>query len=105
MIHEHSVAAYHEELPRLSRRALAILDWVELHGKATDRDVMQGMGFTDMNCVRPRITEAVDLGALVEVGEKRCPVTRKSVRIVDLSLDERGRRQDRRMDRCVAQAA
>ena len=98
MIHEHSIEAYHSEQPRLSRRALRILDWIELHPKVTDREVMVGLGFTDMNSVRPRITEAVEAGALVEVGEKRCPVTGKTVRVVDLSLDQRGRRQDARME-------
>lgn len=101
MVHTHSIAAYHAELPRLSRRAQQIIDWLELHPKKTDREVMIGLGFQDMNCVRPRITEAVDLGALVEVDEKVCPVTRKTVRIVDLSLDERGRRQDARVEAAV----
>lgn len=98
MIHQHSRAAYHAELPRLSRRAAAIIAWLELHPGKTDREVMIGMGFTDMNSVRPRITEAIDMGALVEVSEKVCPVTHKTVRIVDLSLDEKGRRQDQRVE-------
>lgn len=98
MIHEHSIAAYHAELPKLTRRALKIIEWLELHPKKTDREIMIGMGFTDMNMVRPRVTEAVDLGSLVEVGEKRCAITGKTVRIVDLSLDERGRRQDARVE-------
>lgn len=98
MIHEHSRAAYHAELPRLSRRAAAIIAWLEIHPCKTDREVMLGMGFTDMNSVRPRITEAIDMGALAEVGEKVCQMTRKTVRIVDLSLDEKGRRQDQRVE-------
>lgn len=105
MIHQHSIDAYHAEQPKLSRRALKVIDWIELNGPATDRQVMLGMGFTDMNSVRPRITEAVDRGALVEVGERKCPVTGKTVRIVTLSLDERGRRQDRRIDECAVQPA
>jgi hypothetical protein len=60
LIHEHSIEAYHAEQPRLSRRALAILDWLELHGASTDREIVYGMGFSDMNCVRPRITEAIE---------------------------------------------
>ncbi len=98
MIHEHSIAAYHAELPKLSRRALRILDWLELHPKKTDREIMLGLGYSDMNSVRPRCTELVDCGSLVEVGEKRCEVTGKTVRILDLSLDQRGRRQDLRVE-------
>lgn len=98
MIHEHSRLAYHAELPKLSRRALRILDWLELHPKKTDREIMIGMGFSDMNMVRPRVTELVEARRLVEVSEKRCGVTGKTVRIVDLSLDERGCRQDVRVE-------
>ena len=97
-VHPHSREAYHAELPKLSRRAQRIIAWIEAHPKVTDREVMLGLGYSDMNSVRPRITEAVDAGALVEVGEKRCQVTGKTVRIVDLSLDERGRRQDQRIE-------
>lgn len=98
MIHQHSIEAYHSEQPSLSRRAVAILAWLELHGPSTDREIVRGMGFSDMNCVRPRVTEAIDAGALVEVGEKRCAMTHKMVRIVDLSLDQKGRRQDARVE-------
>jgi hypothetical protein len=98
MIHPHSAAAYHSELPKLSRRALQILAWLELHPAKTDREIMLGLGYLDMNSVRPRVTELVDAGRLVEVGEKSCPVTGKTVRIVDLSLDEKGRRQDARLE-------
>lgn len=97
-VHQHSAEAYYSEQGKLSRRAQRILDWIELHPKVTDREVMIGLGFTDMNAVRPRITEAIEAGALIEVSAKRCSVTGKTVRIVDLSLDERGRRQDRRME-------
>jgi predicted HTH transcriptional regulator len=98
MIHANSIAAYRSEQPRISRRAQQIIAWLEIHPRKTDREIMQGMGFSDMNSVRPRVTELVDSGRLVEVGEKVCPVTRKTVRIVDLSLDEKGRRQDERQD-------
>ena len=90
-VHEHSRQAYHAELPRLSRRASAIVAWLAANPRVTDRDVMQGMGFTDMNAVRPRITDLIDTGEVVEVGSKVCPVTRKTVRIVDLSLDAKAR--------------
>lgn len=97
-VHEHSIEAYHSETAKLSRRAVAILAWLELHGPSTDREIVYGMGFSDMNCVRPRVTEAVEAGELVEVGEKRCSVTGKMVRLVDLSLDAKGRRQDVRVE-------
>lgn len=82
MIHANSHAAYHQERKKLSRRAMLILAWIDLNGQHTDREVMRGMGFSDMNSVRPRITELVDAGQLVEVRDVRCPVTRKTVRVV-----------------------
>ena len=89
-MHEHSLLAYEEERPKLITRAGAVLAWVRAHPKSTDREIMDGMGFTDMNAVRPRCTELVEQDRLVEVGERKCPVTRKLVRVLDLSLAERG---------------
>lgn len=83
-MHENSVQAFHAEEPKLSTRAAAILDWISEHGPHTDREVMEGMGFTDMNSVRPRITELIDLNKLMEVGKLQCPVTNHRVRRVDV---------------------
>jgi hypothetical protein len=47
----------------------------------TDREVMTALGFTDANCVRPRITEMIDEGYLCETGKVRDRVTNKPVRI------------------------
>lgn len=84
-VHENSLAAYRAEETKLSARELAILDWIRVHGAHTDREVMQGMGFTEPNAVRPRITELIDAGKLKEVGSVRCPVTGKTVRRVGIS--------------------
>ncbi len=48
----------------------------------TDRDVMRMLGFTDMNKIRPRITELVDAGALREVGTIKDDTTGRHVRLV-----------------------
>jgi predicted HTH transcriptional regulator len=90
-MHEHSLAAYREERKNLLTRGQLVLEWLRSHPKSTDRQIMEGLGFRDMNQVRPRCTELVEKGLLVEVGELRCPVTGKTVRILDLSMDERGR--------------
>lgn len=82
-VHKNSVAAYHEEKKKLSTRALLIAAWVQMHGRSTDRQVMIGMGFSEPNAVRPRITELVDAGELVEVDSVRCEVTGKTVRVVE----------------------
>ena len=84
-MHANSIAAYRELRERLSRRKLdvayAILAWPDA---ATDRVIMQRLGFRDMNAVRPRITELVqdpDV-PIAEVGVTRDPQTGRTVRLV-----------------------
>lgn len=86
-IHANSVAAYRVEEPRLSARAAAILAWVAEHGPHTDREIAYGMGFGEnLNAVRPRVTEMLEPphARLMEVCSRRCPVTGKNVRVVDV---------------------
>jgi len=83
-MHENSLDAYGAEREKLGQRAQAVLTWVRDHGPATDRDIMRGLGFTEPNSVRPRCTELVDAGLLVEISNRRCPVTGKTVRVVDV---------------------
>lgn len=83
-MHDNSIAAYRQEEAKLSRRAQQVLDWIREHGPSTDRQVMWGLGFTDPNSVRPRITELIDLNKLMEVCNVACPVTGKTVRKVDI---------------------
>jgi hypothetical protein len=83
-MHEHSLATYREEEAKLSARAQAVLAWITQHGPHTDREVMRGMGFTEPNSVRPRITELIDAGKLMEVCSRRDTATGKTVRVVDI---------------------
>lgn len=84
-VHANSIEAFHASARMISRRAQAVLEWVREHGRATDRQIARGLGFAEMNAVRPRVTELVDLGVLHEVGSTRCEVTGKTVRLVDLA--------------------
>ena len=83
-IHENSRESYLTGLGMISRRAQMVLEWIRENGKATDRQIMIGLGFREPNQVRPRITELIDAKLLREVGSVRCPVTGKTVRVVDL---------------------
>ena len=83
--HPHSAKALgeHADSGRLSKRCEAILAVLEAAaGRMTDRQIKIIMGFEDMNSVRPRITEMIRDGILVEVGETVCPVTKMTVRTV-----------------------
>lgn len=81
-MHANSINAYHQERNKFSKRLLMVVAWFELNGKATDRQCMHGLGFKEPNCVRPRITEAIELGMLEEVGTVQCQETRINVRVV-----------------------
>lgn len=89
-MHDNSLAAWRSEESKLSTRAQAIYDWIFAHGPVTDREVMRGMGFTEPNAVRPRITELIDQHRLMEVGDVRCPITGKTVRRVDIRRARQG---------------
>lgn len=70
---------------QFGRRALAIIAFARgAREPFTDRECMIGLGFSDPNAVRPRISELVDARVLEEVGSVACPVTRKTVRRVRL---------------------
>ena len=49
---------------------------------ATDREIMQGCGYKDMNAVRPRITELIKRGFLEECGDIKDPLTKRKVRLI-----------------------
>lgn len=90
-VHHNSVTAYHTEKPKLSKRAEAVLAWITTVGPRTDREVAYGMGYGEnLNAVRPRITELLDAGRLIEVGDVKCPVTGKTVRRVDIRRQRQG---------------
>ncbi len=54
----------------------------------TDRQVKQILGAEDMNEVRPRISELIEMKLLSQQGNTICPVTGKKVRICQLKYRE-----------------
>jgi hypothetical protein len=84
-IRQNSVIAHGEERKRLSRRADEIINvYARARRPLRDREVMQALGFIDMNAVRPSITALIDKTILREVGDSIDPATRKTVRLVAL---------------------
>jgi len=86
--HANSLAAWHEADNAISARQEAVLAWLREHGPATDRQVRDGLlGATeDMDGVRPRITELVEAGLVVECGRQADHVTGRQVRITRARL-------------------
>lgn len=81
----HSHLAYESERAggQLTVRQAEIVRWLLARPRPwTDREIAAGLGYTDMNCVRPRITEMVSAGLLIEADSVRCPCTGKTVRRV-----------------------
>lgn len=83
-MHSNSLAAYAQEQPKLDERKERILNVVQQLGPVTDREVCQILEYKEMNMVRPRITELVRSGRLVEIAKVKDHETGKSVRLVDL---------------------
>lgn len=82
-MHENSTAAYSEELPRISKRAIRILGFLMIMGNEyTDRQVQRLLGFENRSDVQPRISELKEAGLVVETGKTKCDVTGKTVRLV-----------------------
>ena len=84
MIHHNSRQAYEEERANITKRQEEILTTIEFYGPMTDRECLGYMELPDMNCVRPRITELLKKGLLIEDGTEKCKITKKTVRKVRL---------------------
>lgn len=82
--HPNSTAALAQEKDkkRLSRRCRMILSEASKRdSEFSDRQMRQWLGLSDMNAVRPRITELVQDGFLVECGTTIDTTSRKRVRL------------------------
>lgn len=85
-IHPNSVLAYWQGNDELfGKRHQKVIACLRRSLGQTDREVMIALGFGDMNAVRPRISELVEAGIVVEVGNTVCPITKKRVRLVSLA--------------------
>lgn len=87
--HENSLRCHRTQATGFGQRALQIRFWLTKHGPTTDRRIMEGLGFADMNTVRPRVTELLDLGLLEAVGSTNDHRTGKTVRLVRVTKGRR----------------
>lgn len=90
--HKNSLEAYYEIKNSGAKmsRTQSIIGLLTDEKERTDRDIMIALGFTDMNAVRPRITEMIkdpDCHIIEECGDTIDPVTHKKVRIVRIMSD------------------
>lgn len=82
-MHVNSLIAYYDNKFKFSKRQWEILGFLlERGGVWTDRQIKDALRFADMNSVRPRITELIEMGVVEERGYTFCSVTNKRVRLV-----------------------
>lgn len=80
LMHENSLSAW-RDLDTSDRCAAILAVYRNSTQPLTDRMVMEALGFTDGNAVKPRISEMVHNGYLCEVGKVKDHITKKSVRV------------------------
>jgi len=85
--HGNSLAAHGSIEAALEGRRAEIVAWVDLHGPCTVRCINEGLfgKWADMDLTRPRVTELLAAGRLVELGKVPDHVTGRSVMTVDLA--------------------
>ncbi len=81
-VRENSIETYKALKDHLSGRQAEVYEYIEKHGKCTERQIKDGLGYNDMNAVRPRVTELIESGLLIEGLKIRDEVTNRPVRTV-----------------------
>ena len=85
VVRDNSIKAYREVVTNITPRHQMIIDSLESleregANNITDRQIAEACGFSDMNSVRPRITELINMGLVVEGVRTTCQATNKHVR-------------------------
>jgi len=89
MIHTNSIIAYWDGRHKFNKRECEILGWMLMHpAPVTDRNIKDALRYSDMNQIRPRITELIKKGCVEERDTVRCKVTGKTVRLVKVRVRE-----------------
>lgn len=98
-IHEHSLKSFAKLKNKTWSRRAEIVRVLEEHcAICTDREIARILGYKDLNCVRPRITEGINYPLYIfkQCGTDRCNVTGRIVRTIRLTTDK-----ERRMHRSI----
>lgn len=66
-VHENSRRTYNHLNNTLNHRERVVLDGYYRHGAMADRQLKDHLGFDDMNDVRPRISDLIRKGLVVEL--------------------------------------
>lgn len=83
-VHTNSAASL-ATLHDLGDRERRIVSALSILVIATDRQIAEWLNLTDMNAVRPRVSEMIKRGVLREVGSQACHVTGRTVRLIEVA--------------------
>jgi len=81
-VRENSIDTFIALKDHLSGRSLEVYSYIEKNGQCTEREIKDGLGYDDMNAVRPRVTEMIESGLLIEGLKVRDGVTNRPVRTI-----------------------
>ena len=87
-MHMNSMEAFHDLKPDARRKLILNVFWKFYPQAISDRMVAQELGFSDMNCVRPRITELKEECLIRETTKKRDETTGMPVRFSRPTTEE-----------------
>lgn len=79
LCHPNSLASW-RSLDRTGRAQAILAVYRGSMVPLTDRECAERLGFTDLNAVRPRITELIHAGEMAEIGNVKDHITGKTVR-------------------------
>jgi len=98
-VRENSIDTYIALKDHLSGRQAEVYEYIEKNGRSTERQIKDGLGYNDMNAVRPRVTELIESGLLIEGMKIRDETTGRPVRtiLIDTQCNHERYKQGRHM--------
>lgn len=70
--------AYDEARSKAPKRQALVYDYLVRHGPSTAEEVRDGLGYKEMNSVRPRLTELTKMGLIRPAGKRRSSTGRNT---------------------------
>lgn len=90
MVHENSLISYIEEKQegKIGKRQAEVFNYLKNVKSATAREIMIGLKYTEMNQVRPRLTELKEYNLIQEINKVKDKVTNKTVSLFSINKNK-----------------
>ena len=99
-MHPNSLAAF-SNLELSLRQQIVYDTFIRAEKSQTDRQILYRLIKSyegDMNKVRPRITEMIKMGVLIEIGKTECSYTKQRVRVCMIPIMHEGEQEAIKFD-------